>query len=108
MIHCSQCEHFVEGSAGQVGFKCDPFRNIKEPECLLKWQLLKIDTMVRSYQATLQMYKKLAPMQEKIFRHMEREMEDLDEADNWKYTQQDDLQEPDDPDEPEQDQPDDR
>jgi len=108
MIHCSQCEYFVEGPDGQVGFKCDPFRNIKEPECLLKWQLLKIDTMVRSYQATLQMYKKLAPMQEKIFRHMEREMEDLDEADNWKYTQQDELQDADDPDEPEQDQPDDR
>jgi len=91
-----------------VGFKCDPFRNIKEPQCLLKWQLLKIDTMVRSYQATLQMYKKLAPMQEKIFRHMEREMEDLDEADNWKYTQQDQDDEPDNLDEPEQDQPDPR
>ena len=85
MIQCTECELFVRGPSGQVGFKCDPFSNIKEPECLIKWQLIKIDVMVRSYQATLAMYKRLAPLQEKMFRHMEREIDDVDDADRWKY-----------------------
>jgi len=28
-------------AGGRVGFKCDPFTNIKGPECLAKWQLLR-------------------------------------------------------------------
>ena len=88
MVQCSQCEHFVRRPDGQVGFKCDPFSTIKEPECLLKWQLIKIDIMVRSYQATLAMYERLAPLQEKMFRHMEREIEDLDEGESWKYDEE--------------------
>lgn len=99
MIQCKDCEHFVRGTAGQVGFTCDPFSTIKEPECLVKWQLIKIDmqlarleTMVRAYQATLDMYKRLAPLQEKMFRHMEREINDIDEAESWKQ----DYDEPDD------------
>ena len=90
MIQCSQCEYFMRGPAGQIGFKCDPFSNIKEPECLQKWQLIKIDLMVRSYQATVEMYKRLAPLQEKMFRHMEREIDDIDEAESWKYNADDD------------------
>jgi hypothetical protein len=91
MIQCKDCEHFVQGPAGQVGFKCDPFSTIKEPECLVKWQLLrtsemsqKLDRLVSAYEATLSIYKKFAPMQEKMMRHMEREIEDQDEADSWK------------------------
>jgi hypothetical protein len=99
MIQCNDCEYFVRGPAGQVGFKCDPFATIKEPECLIKWQLIKIDTMVQSYQATLAMYRRLAPLQEKMFRHMEREIDDIDEADRWKLdpdNEEGDNEEPDD------------
>ena len=85
MIQCHECELFVQGPKGQVGFKCDPFKNVKEAECIMKWQLIKIDLMVRAYQATLQMYQRLAPLQEKMFRHMEQEIDDIDEADRWKY-----------------------
>lgn len=95
MIHCSQCEFFVRGPGGQVGFKCDPFSTIKEPECLVKWQLIKIDMMVRAYQATLEMYKRLAPLQEKMFRHMEQEIDDINEADRWKYGPEDEDDEED-------------
>jgi hypothetical protein len=84
MIQCSECEFFVRGPGGQVGFKCDPFSTIKEPECLVKWQLIKLDLMVQSYQATVAMYRRLAPLQEKMFRHMEREIDDLDEGERWK------------------------
>jgi hypothetical protein len=93
MIQCSECEHFVQGPGGQSGFTCNPFSTIKEPECLTKWQLIKLDTMVRAYQATLDMYRRLAPLQEKMFRHMQREIDDADEADSWKY-------DPDDPENP--------
>jgi len=85
MIQCADCEHYVRGPQGQQGFTCDPFSNIKEAECLTKWQLIKLDMMVRAYQATVQMYQKLAPMQEKMFRHMEREIDDVEETDQWKY-----------------------
>lgn len=84
MLHCNQCEHFVKGPGGQLKFTCDPFFSIKEPECLAKWQLLKLDTLVQAYQATLGFYQRLAPMQERMFRHMEREMRDADDADSWK------------------------
>ena len=104
MMQCQDCEHFSEGPGGQVQFQCHPFKNIKEPECLMKWQLIKLDValrgsqvavtkldqMVRAYQATVEMYKRLAPLQEKMFRHMEREIDDLDEADSWKLAGDDD------------------
>lgn len=85
MIQCSECEYFARGAAGQIVLKCDPFSTIKEPECLMKWQLVKLDMMVRSYQATVEIYRRLAPLQEKMFRYMEREIDDIEETDRWKY-----------------------
>ena len=84
MIQCSQCEYFQRGPGGTVAFACDPFSTIKEPECLVKWQLIKLDTMVRAYEATVQMYKRMAPLQEKMLRQMEREIDAVDEADSWR------------------------
>ena len=95
MIQCSDCEFFQRAPDGTVTFRCDPFSNVKEPECLVKWQLLKLDTMVRSYQATLQMYERLAPMQEKMFRHMEKEIDDMDESESWRDSLRDDDDEED-------------
>lgn len=94
MIQCADCEFFQADHTGAVRMTCDPFSNIKEPECLTKWQLIKLDTMVQAYQATLRVYNRLAPMQEKMFRHMEREMDDIDEADRWKigYDDDDDVE----------------
>jgi len=84
MIQCSQCEFFHRSESGEISFSCDPFSNIKEPECLQKWQVIKINQMVAGYQATLNYYQKLAPMQEKMFNYMEREMDDINEADKGK------------------------
>ena len=84
MIQCEQCEFFHRGPAGQAAFSCDPFSTIKEPECLAKWQLAKVTQLVAAYQATLDYYRKLAPMQEKMFKVMEREIDDISEADQWK------------------------
>jgi hypothetical protein len=89
MIQCKDCEFFRRSPTGEISFACDPFCNIKEPECLVKWQLIKINQMVTSYQATLEYYRKLAPMQEKMFKVMERELDDISEADKWKITEED-------------------
>lgn len=93
MIQCSECEFFHHGPGGEPLLACDPFRNIKEPECLVKWQLVKLDIMVRSYQMTVEAYRRLAPLQEKMIRHMEQELNEQEEADRWKYDLNDDDEE---------------
>ncbi len=85
MMQCTNCEFFSEGPDGKPLLLCDPHKNIKEPDCLIKWQLLKLDTMVQAYRATLDMYERLAPLQERMFRHMERELDEAEEGDSWKY-----------------------
>ena len=92
MIQCSECEFFQRGPNGQMKFQCDPFGTIKEPECLVKWQILKLseadqklDRIVAAYEATLAMHKRLEPLQEKMMRHMEREIDEAEDADSWKY-----------------------
>jgi len=95
MIQCEECEFFHRGPDGQVSFSCDPFSTIKEPECLAKWQLMKVTQLVGAYHAQLDYYRKLAPMQEKMFKVMEREIDDISEADRWKVD--DDDVDPDDP-----------
>lgn len=84
MIQCSQCEFCRKDDGGRIHFSCDPFSTIKEPECLTKWQLLKTDQMVQAYQATLAYYRRLAPMQEKMFKVIQREMDDINESEKWK------------------------
>ncbi len=86
MIQCKDCQFFDRTESGQIGFSCDPFLNIVEPECLQKWQLIKINQMAEAHQATLGYYQKLAPMQDKLFKAMERELDDIGEAESWKNT----------------------
>ena len=89
MIQCKDCEFFERDAQGRVVLRCDPFINVKEPECLAKWQLIKLNHMLANYQATLNYYRKLAPMQEKMFKVLEREMDDISEADRWKIDEDD-------------------
>ena len=84
MIQCKECEHFREGPEGEKAFACDPFSTIKEPECLAKWQLLKINQMVSAYHATLEYYRKLGPMQEKMLKVVEHELDEMNEGEKWK------------------------
>jgi len=89
MRQCLECEFCVKDQKGRLQFRCNPFTNVKEPECINKWMLLKLDLMVRSHQATLNFYRKFAPLQDKMMRHMKRELDEMDEADHWKYTDDD-------------------
>lgn len=56
MLQCSECEFCTKTEDGNLQFSCDPFSNIKEPECLTKWMLLKnsevgskLDRLVQAY-----------------------------------------------------------
>ena len=84
MIQCKDCDLCEIGPGNQRTFKCDPFTNIKEPECLAKWQLIRLDMLVASYQTMMGWYRKMAPMQDKIFKYMQREINDMEESDSWK------------------------
>ncbi len=96
MLQCKDCEFFRRNPDGSPRLTCDPFSTIKEPECIAKWQLLELGIMARSHQATLDMYRRLAPLQEQLFKHMEREVNEADEADRWKLTGEDDEDDDDD------------
>ncbi len=85
MIQCSECEYYRRGLDGSPVLSCDPFSTIKEPECLAKWQLLHVSELAQSHRATLDVHRRLAPLQEKMFRHVEREIDEVEEADSWKY-----------------------
>ena len=90
MIQCSDCEYYKQDPDGKRLFECDPFANIKEPECLMKWQLLRLEMLASGYRGMLGQQQKLAPMQDKIIRYIERELDDLDESDKWKLADDDD------------------
>ena len=84
MIQCKDCELYQSDVDGKRAFKCNPFTNIKEPECIAKWQLIRLDMLLASYQGMLKWYGKMAPLQDKIIQFMQREMNELDESDSWK------------------------
>ena len=104
MIQCKDCEFFHTAPDGRKSFSCDPFSNIKEPECIAKWQLIRLDMLLASYNSMLLWQQKLAPLQDKIFKYMKREIEDLDESDRWKI----DEENPDFPSPPDDKNPDDK
>ena len=95
MIQCENCEYCENEADGQRIFKCNPFVNIKEPECLAKWQLIRLDMLVASYQEMLKFQTKFSPLQDKILKYMKREIEDMDESDNWKIDEDDEQTEQD-------------
>ncbi len=95
MIECKDCEFCEISPDGQRTFKCDPFANIKEPECIAKWQLILLYMLVASYQRMLKWYGKLAPLQDKMFKYMQREIEDINEAERWKVEDEEEEEEED-------------
>ena len=95
MIQCKDCEFCQISPDGRRTFKCDPFTNIKEPECILKWQLIRLDMLAGAYRGMLKWYEKLAPIQDKLMKYMKHELEELDESERWKleYEEEDEEEE---------------
>ena len=46
--------------------------------------------LVVSYQKMIQWQEKMAPLQDKIFKYMQREIEDIDESERWKVDEDED------------------
>ena len=87
MLQCEECEFFSRDQAsGRIMLRCDPFGTVKEPECLAKWQLVRLDGLLQAYHVTLRWYQKLAPLQEKMFEMMKREIDDFDDGESWKQS----------------------
>lgn len=84
MLRCQDCEFYRERSDGTSELLCDPFSTIKEPECLAKLQLTYLKIVAQSHQATLDLYQRFAPLQERMLGHIEREIDEADDADRWK------------------------
>jgi hypothetical protein len=101
MIQCKDCEFYQITADGRKSFSCDPFANIKEAECITKWQLIRLDMLLASYNAMLSWQQQLAPLQDKIFKYMKREIEDIDESDKWKTDEDENPPLPQPPDEEE-------
>ena len=88
MIQCKDCEFCQIDSEGRRSFKCDPFVNVKEPECIAKWQLIRLDMLLGSYQNMLKWYSKLGPLQDKIFKYVQREINEMEETEGWKLDEE--------------------
>ncbi len=84
MIQCKDCELCEITPDGRKTFKCDPFSTIKEPECLAKMQLLRMEMLLATHRTMLGWYEKMGPMQKKIFKYVQKELDDIDESDKWK------------------------
>ena len=93
MVQCKDCEFYSEDAQGRRTFACDPFKNIKEPHCLVKWQLMRLDMLVAAFRGMVGFQEKMAPMQDKIMKYVKRELEDLDESESWR-TDDEDQDEP--------------
>ena len=89
MFKCNECEFFERGIGDEILLNCDPFSTVKGPECLARWQLLKLNQLTDYYERTLMHHERVAPMQEKMFEVMEKEIDSMSESDKWKYSDDD-------------------
>lgn len=89
MIQCKDCDLCEITANGATIFRCNPFENIKEPECVNKWMLMKLDILLSGQMKMLYDHNRLAPIQDKIIKYMEREIGDMEESDSWKYEETD-------------------
>ncbi len=92
MIQCKDCEFYEIGPDGRRIFKCDPYSNIKDADCLAKWQLLRLDALVATGRGLLRWYERMAPMQDKLFKYVQHELDDIDQAERWKIDEEDSEQ----------------
>jgi hypothetical protein len=92
MIQCKDCELYRQEPDGRRVFLCDPFNNIKELECLEKWQLLRLDMIAATQSNLASAQAQMAPIQDKILKYIKRELEDIDESEKWKLEEETDTE----------------
>ena len=84
MIQCSDCEHGRVQKDGLVTMTCHPGKNIKEPECLSKWMLLKLTNIERMWAHSIGATNDLIPLQVKLLQHNCAQIDDLEKGESWK------------------------
>jgi len=94
MIQCKDCEFYRQEPNGRRIFLCDPFTSIKEPECLAKWQLLRLDVIAAAQNNMAAAQAQMAPLQDKILKYIKRELDDIDESEKWKTDEETDPNTP--------------
>ena len=96
MIQCKDCQYCNIDEAGRRSFTCDPFSNIVEPECIQKWQLIRLDHLLGLYHRMVSGQEQLKPIQDKMLKYVEREMDDINEAEKWKIEEDEEYHWPED------------
>lgn len=84
MLKCNECEFYQPTAEGRKNFLCDPFSTVKEPECLQKWQILRLEMLLAGYGQMLAAQQSMEPMHRKMMQYVEREIDGINEADQWK------------------------
>ena len=74
MIQCLQCDLCEIGPDGRR---------------IAKWQLIRLDMLLAGYQSMMRFQKEMEPLQRKMMKFVEREMNDIDESDKWKIDDDD-------------------
>ena len=95
MLRCQDCDLYRERPDGTGALTCNPFVTIKEPECRAQLQLTYLKIVAESHQSTLALYRRFAPLQERMLRHIEREIDEAEEDDRWKIGDDEDEDEDD-------------
>ncbi len=76
MIQCKDCELCIDGQ-----LTCVATENIKEAECLLKWQIVALLKMKEKIEVLC----RIVPRQEKLLDYTEREIAERAKVDSWKH-----------------------
>jgi hypothetical protein len=51
----------------------------------MKWQILRLDLLLKHSRMNMSWQHKMSPIQDKILKYIQRELDDLDDADQWKF-----------------------
>ena len=85
MIQCSECEFGKAMPNGNIEMTCNTARNIKEPECLTKWMLVRLCNIERMQIQALSVSRGLMPLQAKLLQHNCAQIDELHKGESWKY-----------------------
>lgn len=95
-MNCEDCELYDPDPLGNPGFRCDPFNNFKEEACVHKWQVFLLGQLLANYESASNFQRRIAPLQEKMFKMVSREVEDFEEGESWKQSDDEDGDDEDD------------
>ena len=88
MLQCQDCEFGKELPDGGIDLTCDPARNIKEPECLTKWQILLLQNIRRDSALVAEVMPELKTwlsLVGPLAIHANDQITEREKSDDWKH-----------------------